>query len=52
MVFPAKSLSELVSFLEGQIEPRIVLDADYRIVAANRAYSEAFAQSKPVDGRH
>lgn len=52
MVFPAKSLSELVSFLEGQIEPRIVMDADYRIVAANRAYSEAFAQSKPVEGRH
>ena len=52
MEYPAKSLSELVSFLEGQREPRIVMDADYRIVAANRAYADAFAQSSPVAGRH
>lgn len=47
-----KSLPELVSFLDGQAEPRIVMDADYRIVAANRAYSEAFAHRGPVAGRH
>ncbi len=47
-----KSLPELVSFLDGQSEPRIVMDADYRIVAANRAYSEAFAHRGPVAGRH
>ncbi len=52
MDFPVKSLPELVSFLESQAEPRIVMDADYRIVAANRAYTEAFAQFGPVAGRH
>ena len=52
MDFPVKSLPELVSFLDGQTEPRIVMDAEYRIVAANRAYSEAFAQCGPVAGQH
>lgn len=52
MEFPVKSLPELVSFLDGQAEPRIVMDAEYRIVAANRAYAEAFAQSGSVAGRH
>ena len=52
MDYTAKSLSELVSFLDGMSEPRIVMDADYRIVAANRAYSEAFAPNLPVAGRH
>lgn len=52
MDFPTKSLPELVSFLEGLSEPRIVMDADYRIVAANQAYAEAFALTGPVAGRH
>ena len=52
MDYTAKSLPELVSFLDGMSEPRIVMDADYRIVAANRAYSEAFAPNLPVAGRH
>lgn len=52
MKLPVKSLSELVSFLDGLAEPRIVMDAEYRIVAANRAYAEAFAQSGSVAGRH
>ena len=52
MDYPVKSLPELVSFLDEQSEPRIVMDADYRIVAANRAYAEAFAQSGSVAGRH
>ncbi|HEX8989224.1 MAG TPA: sigma-54-dependent Fis family transcriptional regulator [Rhodocyclaceae bacterium] len=47
-----KSLPELLSFLDGQAEPRIVVDADFRIVAANRAYSREFAQGRPVAGRH
>ena len=29
----AHFLSELISFLDGLPEPRIVMDADYRIVA-------------------
>jgi hypothetical protein len=30
--FPATSLPELLSFLDAQVEPRIVMDADYRIL--------------------
>ena len=52
MDFPVNSLPELVSFLEGQSEPRIVMDAEYRIVAANRAYAEAYAPCGSVAGRH
>lgn len=52
MELPVRSLPELVSFLDTQAEPRIVMDADYRIVAANRAYAEAFGQRGEVAGRH
>ncbi len=52
MEYPIKSLPELVSFLDEQAEPRIVMDAEYRIVAANRAYAEAFAPGGSVAGRH
>jgi two-component system, NtrC family, response regulator HydG len=51
MSYPVKSLPELMSFLDGQAEPRIVMDADYLIVAANRAYVEEFAHNGPVNGR-
>ncbi len=50
--FPATALPELLSFLDAQVEPRIVMDADYRIVAANRAYAREFGQGQPVIGRH
>ena len=30
--------AELISFLESQLEPHILCDRDYRILAANRAY--------------
>lgn len=52
MEYSVKSLPELLSFLDGQAEPRIVMDADYRIVAANRAYVEEFARDNPVKGRY
>lgn len=52
MEYPAKSLPELLSFLDGLAEPRIVMDADYRIVAANRAYVDEFARDNPVKGRY
>ena len=52
MEYSLKSLPELMSFLDGQAEPSIVMDARYRIVAANRAYVEEFSQSTPVHGRH
>jgi transcriptional regulator with PAS, ATPase and Fis domain len=45
------NLSELASFLEGFDEPRIVMDSDYRILAANRAYRCEFDSCQSVVGR-
>mgnify|MGYP001191717381 CR=1 FL=1 len=47
-----RSVSELASFLDDLPEPRIVMDADYRIVAANKAYAAEFGDGQPVVGRH
>lgn len=47
----ARNLPELVSFLDGLSEPRIVMDTDYRIVAANAAYTREFAGGRPIVGR-
>ena len=44
-------LSELVSFLDGLPEPRMVMDSDYRIVAANAAYVREFGGGQPIRGR-
>jgi transcriptional regulator with PAS, ATPase and Fis domain len=44
-------LPELVSFIESLSEPRILMDLDYRILAANKAYRDAFAPSESVVGR-
>ena len=52
MDYPAASLSELVSFLDSQDEPSIVMDEGYRILAANRAYAGAFGRMGEVSGRH
>ncbi|HZV55344.1 MAG TPA: sigma 54-interacting transcriptional regulator, partial [Rhodocyclaceae bacterium] len=51
MVHSARNLPELVSFLDGLAEPRIVMDRNYRIVAANAAYSREFGGGRPVVGR-
>ncbi len=47
----AHLLSELVSFLDGLPEPRMVMDSDYRIVAANTAYVREFGGGQPIRGR-
>ena len=47
----AHFLSELLSFLDGLPEPRIVMNADYRIVAANTAYLRDFSAGQPIAGR-
>ena len=47
----AHFLSELISFLDGLPEPRIVMDADYRIVAANAAYMREIGGNAAVAGR-
>jgi DNA-binding NtrC family response regulator len=52
MNFANQSLPVLLSFLDGLAEPRIVMDADYRIVAANRAYTREFGQGQSISGRH
>jgi DNA-binding NtrC family response regulator len=53
MEYSLKSLPELMSFLDGQAEPSIVMDGEYRIVAANRAYIEEFVgRDVPVQGRY
>ncbi len=44
-------LPELTSFIEGLAEPRILMDLDYRILAANKAYRDAFAARESVVGR-
>jgi DNA-binding NtrC family response regulator len=46
-----RSLPELISFLDALAEPRIVMDGNYRIVAANAAYSQEFGGGRPVVGR-
>ena len=44
--------AELESLVEALPGPRILLDTDYRIVVANRAYRDAYADGKSVVGRH
>jgi DNA-binding NtrC family response regulator len=51
LVRSARSLPELVSFLDGLSAPHIVMDADYRIIAANHAYTREFGGGRPVVGR-
>jgi transcriptional regulator with PAS, ATPase and Fis domain len=53
MTSPSSSqlLTELLSFLDGLPEPRIVMDREYRIVAANQAYSREFGSGEPIRGR-
>jgi len=43
--------SELIAYLESAVEPAIVMDADYRIVAANAAYRREFGGGQPIRGR-
>ena len=43
--------AELISFLESQLEPHILCDRDYRILAANRAYLAQAGATGDVIGR-
>ncbi len=45
------SLSKISSFLDSFDEPSIVMDANYRILCANRAYLRDFSNDEPVAGR-
>ncbi|MEY2633661.1 MAG: hypothetical protein RIR00_2315 [Pseudomonadota bacterium] len=44
-------LSELLSYLDQQPEPRIIMDRDYQIVAANQAYIREFGGEQSIHGR-
>ena len=46
-----KPLPELMSFIEGLIEPHILFDTQYRILAANAAYRRQFSPHHSVVGR-
>lgn len=46
-----KPLPELMSFVEGLIEPHILFDTQYRILAANAAYRRQFSPQHSVVGR-
>lgn len=52
LVVTSHFLSELISFLDGLPEPRIVMDRDYRIIAANAAYLREFSSAGAVAGRY
>ena len=46
------AVSQLMSFLDTLPEPRIMMNRDYTIVGANRAYLEHYrVEDQPVDGR-
>ena len=47
----ATVLPELVSYLESLVEPHILLDRQYRIIAANPAYRSQFSPRASVIGR-
>jgi two-component system response regulator HydG len=51
MNYPSQSLAELTSYLDGLPDPKIVMDAGYRIVGANEAYCREFGHGRSVIGR-
>lgn len=49
---PILQISALLSYLNSQAEPRVVIDKDYTIIAANTAYRTAYGDTIPLVGRH
>ncbi len=47
----AKVPRELVEFLDSFPDPKILLDAHYRILAANSAYRREFGAKRKIEGR-
>jgi two-component system response regulator HydG len=45
-------ISELLSYLDSQPQPCIVLSKDYTIIAANVAYRLEYGSNAPLNGRH
>jgi transcriptional regulator with PAS, ATPase and Fis domain len=47
-----REIQWLSSFIEDFPEPRILVDLEYRVLAANRAYRAHYASGETVVGRH
>ncbi|MEE9491996.1 MAG: sigma-54-dependent Fis family transcriptional regulator [Gammaproteobacteria bacterium] len=47
-----KPLPETAALLNGIVEPAVLLSPDYRILAANKAYQDAFSGGKSLLNRH
>ncbi|MDA8328032.1 MAG: sigma-54-dependent Fis family transcriptional regulator [Betaproteobacteria bacterium] len=45
-------INELISYLDHQTDPKILLDKNYTIIAANTAYRERYGEHRPIVGRH
>jgi transcriptional regulator with PAS, ATPase and Fis domain len=45
------NLFELLSYLNSQPEPRVVMDKDYKIIAANTSYKERYGGNNPLIGQ-
>ena len=45
-------ISELLSYLDGQSQPHIVMDKHYKIVGANAAYRAQYGDANALEGRH
>ncbi|MGZ3182113.1 MAG: sigma-54 interaction domain-containing protein [Telluria sp.] len=48
---PAPDIQSLLSYLEQEAEPMIVLDPDYNILASNSAYQRQFGSGRPAAGQ-
>lgn len=49
--FPDPSRAELISFLESLVEPHILCDRNYRIIAANDSYRAKWEGKQKIIGR-
>lgn len=45
-------ITELLSYLDNQPQPHIVMDKHYTIIGANSAYRSQYGDAKPLVGRH
>lgn len=45
------NIFELLSYLDSQPEPRVVMDKDYKIIAANTSYKERYGGDNPLIGQ-
>jgi transcriptional regulator with PAS, ATPase and Fis domain len=49
---PAPIPADLLNLLDSFPDPKVLLDSDYRILAANAAYRREFAQGAAIEGEH